>query len=381
MTLRILELGDDTAAAYCGKLFARWGAEVIRVEPPDTPEPALPRKRARERYLHAGKRRVTIDLGAPRGRDLLEQLAARCDITVFDEPPDVVDCLGLLDLGGDTGPGVRVSVTPYGLSGPNRDWQATTATLLAHGGYTFLMGDPGRAPLTMPGHYVEYQAGQFAYIAALSAHLGRQARGEAAGPLDPTRIEISMFEVLATLSQFTTVMWSFGGRIRSRHGNKWENLHPTTLYQVKDGWFGLNVLPRFWESFAMMIGHPELIEDPRFATNPDRMEHADELDEYILDALGEMTPLEILHAAQETWRVPVGAAMTFEDLLGDEHLAARGFWREADALGADGRPLRLPGAPFAIIGDERPAERALEPAGASTLALLDPAEDAAGGRR
>ena len=367
MGLRILELGDDTAAAFCGKLFARWGAEVIRVEPPGTPAPATSAERARDRYLHAGKRRVAIDLKTSAGRDLLEGIATRCDIAVFDEPPEVVDRLGLLDLGGEDAPGVRVSVTPYGLSGPNRDWQATTATLLAHGGYTFLMGDVGRAPLTMPGHYVEYQSAQFAYLAALSAHLGRQARGGGA----PIRIEISMLEVLATLSQFTTVMWTFGGRIRSRHGNAWENLHPTTLYPVKDGWFGLNILPRFWEPFAMMIGHPELVADPRFATNADRMEHAEELDEYILDALGEMTPREVLLSAQDTWRVPVGAAVELQDLLDDPHLDARGFWRSVEGeAGADGSPLRLPGAPLAIVDDVRPLEPATEPPGTSTHAIL-----------
>jgi len=182
--MRVLELSDrEEAAAYTGKLFARWGAEVIKVESPDrrTPELAL------DHYLNGGKRRVALDYRDGGSRATLERLAASCDLVITDVPARDVEAFGLLSLGGGgaaggtRGPRASASVTPFGLSGPYRDYEATPATLLALGGYTWLMGDAGREPLTMPGNYVHYQAGNFAYVALLASWL-RARRSPAAPP-------------------------------------------------------------------------------------------------------------------------------------------------------------------------------------------------------
>src|SRR5690606_11367345 len=105
-----------------------------------------------------------------------DEVLAASDILVTDLPArDVID-LGLIETaGGDTL--VRLSITPFGLDGPYRDYEATAATLMAIGGYTYLSGDPGRAPLTFPGRYPYYQAGTYAYIAALASYLHRASGG------------------------------------------------------------------------------------------------------------------------------------------------------------------------------------------------------------
>src|SRR5205085_7827168 len=110
-------------------------------------------------YLNEGKRVV-----AP------EALASACrdaDVVVTDASPQEIEERGLLDPGR-----VAVAITPYGLEGPRRDWKATAATLLAEGGYTTLMGDQGRAPLTMPGRFPWYQAGSIGYWSSLAALWG-----------------------------------------------------------------------------------------------------------------------------------------------------------------------------------------------------------------
>ncbi|MPZ99538.1 MAG: hypothetical protein GEU80_09440 [Dehalococcoidia bacterium] len=348
MSLRVLEVGGGPAAGYCGKLFARWGAEVIAVQRAE-PLMASPADRSLDHYLHHGKQRVALDYTREEGRDLLDRLAGQCDVLVTDEPARIIEPLRLLEAGEAGPPAVRVAITPFGLDGPYRDWEATPATLLALGGYTALMGDPGRAPLTLPIRYLEYQSGQLAYTAALAAHLGGRSVPDA-----PTVIDIGMLEVLASLSQFTTVMWTYAGRIRSRHGNRWENLHPTTLLPCADGWYGVNALPAFWPAYCYLIGHPELVDDPRFASNADRMEHADELDAIAFEAFEGKTRRQLLAEAQEQWRVPIGAALTFPELLEDDHLAARGFWEAADV---DGKRVRMPGSGFRLAGRRsEPAE-------------------------
>jgi crotonobetainyl-CoA:carnitine CoA-transferase CaiB-like acyl-CoA transferase len=270
---------------------------------------------------------------------------------------------------------VRTSITPFGLSGPYRDWQATGSTLLALGGYTWLHGDIGRTPLTMPGNYPHYQAGSYAYTASLAAEL--QSRGEVGGRGEtggsgetggrgeagaaPARVEVSTMETLAGLHQFTFVMATHAGTVRSRHGNRWENLSPTGLLPCKDGWWGMNVLPNFWEPFALWLGIPELLSDPRFAENRERVEHSDELEEVLAGFFAEMPPKQVFKDGQEIWRVPVGYMMSLQDGLEDPHMNERGFWRPAG---------RSAGSPFQFVGSPPPEERPAVAPGADTDAVL-----------
>ena len=351
---RVLELSDrEESAAYCGKLFARWGAEVIRVERPSRPAP----DRAADLYLNDGKRRVALDWTTEDGRAALDEVAATCDVVVTDASArDALDG-DLLALGGGQIRAV-VSVTPFGLDGPYRDFEETPAALLALGGYTWLMGDPGRAPLTMPGRYPYYQAGTFAYIAALATLLGR--------PEATRQIEVSVLECLASLHQFTDTMWVDQGRLRSRHGNRWENLCPTTLLPCADGWFGMNVLQTFWMQFALMLGHPEYTEDGHpWALNDGRLQHEDEVEAAVIDALGSWPRERILREGQETWRVPIGAAATLGEMLEDRHLVEREFWQP---LGGTG--LRTAGTPFRFVGEAVPEERQPVAVGADNVELL-----------
>lgn len=360
--MRVLEVSDkEEAAAYCGKLFGRWGAEVIKVESPSRPVP----RDSLDIYLNGGKRRVGTDLHDPDDLARLRSLAAAADVLITDHAPSVIEEVGLLGLPA----AVRVSITPFGLTGPYRDYEATASTLLALGGYTWLMGDPGRAPLTLPGNYPYYQAGTFAYIAALAAWLGGPEHDA------PVRIDVSVLECLAGLHQFTDTMYLFGGVVRSRHGNRWENLAPTTLLRCHDGWYGINILQNFWFPFAQMIGRPDLASEGPFATNSGRMAAQDELEEIIVKALWDKKCKDIFREGQEVWRVPVGYAASLQDMLDEPHLNARGFWRDLP-LG-DGRVVRTAGPPFRVVGEPVPEESAPEPPDSSEAVWTQPAKSRA----
>lgn len=352
--IRVIELGGEPAAAFCGKLFARWGAEVVRVEDATQAADDSTAAAALDVYLNRGKRRVALDWSSASGRELLGRLVARSDILVTDLAPAELEALDWRTLGAANASVIRCAITPFGLTGPYRDWQATPANLLALGGYTHIMGDAGRAPLTKPGHYVEYQSGTLAYTATLASHL--------AGTPGGTTIDISMLEVVASLSQFTTVMWTHGGAVRSRHGNRWENIHPNTLYPCKDGWWFPCVVPPFWEAFAHMIGRADLIEDERFETNDGRMENWEALDAIVIEATKDRTMEELATEGQETWRVPVGVQRGLQDALDEGHLGMREFWQDAE------QGIRLPASPFRYSSEGLPAEpahsEAVETAGA-----------------
>ena len=327
---RVLELGGY-AAAFCGRLFAQSGYEVVRVEPP-VPPPAWVSQTAMDLYLHPGKRRVRTD-----DRGLIAELAARADVVVVEaEGADALDELGL----DSWQTPVKTAITPFGRTGPKRNWRATPHVLLAMGGYTNLMGDPNRAPLSLPGHYVEFQGGGFAFTAANACRIA----GE------PNTIDVGMLEVVMALSQFTTVMWHCGGVVRSRHGNDFWSVVPTNLFRCADGWVYVNIVPSFWDAFTVFLERPELLVDERFKTNETRMQNRDALHALIAAAVITLAKAEIQRRAGEC-RIPIGVVQSFDDVLADAHLAERDVWQ---TVAGPTTTVRSPRPAWHIHGEPRP---------------------------
>jgi formyl-CoA transferase len=356
--MRILEFGDNIAAGYAGRLFALAGHEVIRVDRPARTFDHIADE-ALDRFLHTDKQRPGIDYTQPAGRQVLNDLANWADVVVTDVLPAVLDQLDWDSLGAANPTLVRVSITPFGLTGPYRDWSGPGPVLLAMAGLTHIIGDPDREPLSLPLHYAEYQSGQYAYVTAGALLLHRLRSGDGGRHV----VDVSMLETVMSLSQFTTVMWTCSHEIRGRHGNRWANMHPIGMYRCSDGWFLVNVVPGFWQPFAHMLGRPDLLTDPRFSTNTVRLQHRDELDAIINERLGGFTMAELMELGQRQFRVPTGGAMTFAEILDSEHLAARGFFREVN--GADGRIFRMPGSAFRTIGGDPQGPGYWRPPGSS----------------
>ena len=303
---RVLEIGGF-AAGYCGRLFAQSGYDVVRVESQPS-SPGWVSQTASDFYLHAGKRRlITSDPG------LIAKLAAEADVVIAEAA--TADALAALGFSAWQTP-VKVSITPFGTTGPKRNWQATSSVILAMGGYTNLMGDPDRAPLTLPGHYPEFQSGAFAYTAANACRIAKQK----------DTIDIGMLEVVMALSQFTTVMWHCAKTIRSRHGNDFWTVVPTNLFRCVDGWAYLNIVPTFWDAFAVFLKRPELLIDQRFKSNDLRSQNRDALQTIIAVTIVQMTRSEIEQRATEC-RVPIGVVQTLSEVLDDPHLSQREFWQ------------------------------------------------------
>ncbi len=328
---RVLEIGQY-AAGYAGRLFVRAGFDVVRME--EQSQPAWASPDAMNTYLHAGKRRVDA-------WSQLEKLAEAADIVICEaSSADEVDSLGFDNLPCD----IKVAITPFGRTGPKRNWHASANVILAMGGYTNLMGDEGRQPLNLPGHYLEFQTGAVAYASAAST-LFAQRRSVA---------DIGMLETLMSLSQFTTVMWHCAGEIRARHGSDFWTVAPSDLFRLRDGWVYVSIVPTFWDPFIALLATPELVIDERFQTNDGRRAHRVELRTIIARAFAELSRAEIEERA-ETYRVPMGVVRTMDDVLAEAHLEMRGFWESLTTT--SGEVVRSPGLPFNL--DDR-ARRAYQ---------------------
>jgi crotonobetainyl-CoA:carnitine CoA-transferase CaiB-like acyl-CoA transferase len=330
---RVLELGG-IAAGYCGRLLARAGHDVVRAEA-GPGAPGWASSAAMEAFLHAGKRRVSTADGG-----LLAELAGAADVVVAEARcASEIEALGLDDWKAP----VKLTITPFGRSGPGRDWPATPHVLLAMGGQTALMGDPDRAPLSLPGHYAEFQTGQYACTIINACRL--------AGIRDD--VDLSMLETVLSLSQFTTAQWHCLGLERTRHGNDYWWVAPMNMFRVRDGWVYVNVTPDFWDAFTVFLGHPELTLDPRFISNERRRENREALHAVIRAAMAPMSRAEAERRAAEC-RIPVGAVRSFEEVLTDPHLGARGFWETVTI--PDVGTLRRPGSAFRFHRDAADGE-------------------------
>lgn len=320
---KILEIGAYSAG-FVGRLFVQNGHEVTRIE--SARPPAWASAEAMTAFLHAGKERIQA------GPKNFAALASAADIVILEASS--ADHAASFGFDQWTTP-VKVVISPFGLTGPKRNWRATPHTLLAMGGYTQIMGDAGRAPLSLPGHYVEFQAAQFAFTAANACRFSNESK----------LIDVSMYESLLALSQFTTVMWSCAGRVRSRHGSDFYWVVPSNLFRCADGWVYINTVPTFWDAVTLFLELPELAIDPRFSDNDLRMQHRDALHQLISKALISATKREIRERATAA-RIPAGVVQTFGEVLADEHLAQRNYWQEVTAL--DGKNLTSPSLGFQI---------------------------------
>ncbi|HVC43432.1 MAG TPA: CoA transferase [Candidatus Binataceae bacterium] len=186
--LRMLDLSDDKGA-LCGKLFADMGADVIKIEPPGgcltrRIPPFLEDQPGPDRGLYflayeAGKRSVTLNLESPAGRALLGELAARADFIVESFPLGRMEALGLgYDAIAKINPRlIYASVTPFGDTGPGRDYKTADIVTWAAGGAMYLMGEPGQPPIQMSLPQAGLHAGGEAAVASMIAHYARGADG------------------------------------------------------------------------------------------------------------------------------------------------------------------------------------------------------------
>ncbi len=186
-------------------------------------------------------------------------------------------------------------ITSWGIESPWAERPASSLTLYAAGGWMPLVGDPDREPLAPPGSQVHFIAGLFATVAALS----RFARPET-GSLAPGLTGIAMLESAVATMIYDTVAFQYFGQLRGRVGNRYSYNQPTIVtLPCKDGYIGIHAaLHGQWFALSHLIGHPELVHDPRFASPSERGRNIAELDTYLLPWLAQRTRYQLYHELQ-----------------------------------------------------------------------------------
>ena len=358
--LRLLDLSQGIAGPYCAKLFADLGAEVIKIEPPNgdrsrgmgpfpNDEPH-PEKSGLFLHLNTGKKSVTLDLDQGSGQALLKKLLENADVLVESDSPAEMAKHGLRysDLRSDYSNLVCVSITPFGLTGPYKDYGGNSLTAMAMSTIMYNTGDPDREPLTTGGAPAEYIAGIHAWIGALAAlaYRDNESRGQ--------QVDVSLADAAACADEYNAAMYGFQGAIRRRFYSRHVFGYPMDIMTCKDGHVvfvpGAGGFPQRGLSaegavspMALLMGDPELDQNPLFQSGQERMIRWREVDDLIQPWLDGHTKDEIVEMAQAL-RMPFAHVPTVEDLVESDHLQARGFFQTIDHPEAG--ELTYPGHPF-----------------------------------
>ncbi len=351
----MLEYCSTHSGAYCAKLMADLGAEVIHVEPPGTGDDARrcapfpgdvpdPEKSGLFLFLNTNKLGITLDPETPRGREIFERLASNVDVLVEDQAPGRMEAMGLgFEDSRKRNPGlIWASLTPFGRSGPRKDDKAYPLNV-AHAcgqGYVLPLPAPSldRAPTMIGGKCTEYDPGQTASLAVLSALFARARTGR--GQL----VEISLQEAALAMLRVEVVTFPNHGNLSSRSG-PWTERLITMMFSCKDGHIIMvTPLEHQWESLMKLIGNHEWFENKRFSDG--RMVRAED-PQAMLDRIGrwmeQYDKKEICRRGQEL-SIPITPINTSEDVVHSEQMKEREIFVEMEhpALGR----LRIPSAPY-----------------------------------
>ena len=353
--VRVLELADGVAAAYCGRQFALWGADVVvleaeggspfrRMGPCFETETGAGPESLLWQAVAANKRAISLSHACPHAEGLLD-LLGRADVLVTDWDAGDFDRWGLslADL-RERLPGlVLVSVSSFGLDGPYAGLVGSELVVQALSGYAGLNGEKGRAPLKAPGHILGYTCGVSAFVAALAALISRLDTGR--GRL----VEASELETIAAILPLLRIEYT--GVHPERDGG------PSTVvrtHRCRDGWVTFIPPPedQLGDYGAVLGVEDEEWPQPVEGENP--ITRTRRLLPFLARRVRDKTTDEVFHGLLER-RIVCGKVVEPAELLADEHLAARGFFRTLHYPQVGELPFAGPAARLGLTDAAPPA--------------------------
>jgi succinyl-CoA---D-citramalate CoA-transferase len=341
--LKVLELGQLIAGPFAGKFFADFGAEVIKIEPPEGDPLRKWRKVHRGTSLwwyvqNRNKKSVTADLRLPEGQEIVRRIASDSDVLIENFRPGTLEKWGLgyesLAAGN---PGlVMLRLSGFGQSGPYRDRTGFGAIAESMGGLRYVTGFPDRPPVRPNLSIGDALASLHGVIGVLMALRHRDAKGK--GQV----VDVALYEAVFNMMEGALPEYDLFKEIRERTGSNLTGIVPSNTYLTHDAQhvvIGANA-DSIFKRLMRVIGRGDLADDPALADNAGRSRRADELDAAIGAWTGERDAAEVLEALNEA-RVPSGKIYSMADIAADAQYLARDMVRQVQL--ADGTPLRVPG--------------------------------------
>lgn len=351
--LRVLDASRVLAGPFCGQLLGDLGAEVIKVERPGSGDetrtwgPPFFHETGLSAYFlscNRNKRSVTLDLSRPEGADLVRRLARTCDVVLENFRPSSAVRLRLApaDLHALHPRLIVCSLSGFGRTGPWADLPGYDFAIQALSGLMSITGPVEGPPSKVGVAVTDVLTGLYAAAAILACLHARTTSGHGYA-IDLALLDCALAAQVNVAQAFLT-----SGTVPARQGNAHLQIVPYQAFATADDWLILAVgNDGQWRNFCRAAARPDLGNDPRFAANPDRVRHREELIPE-LETLLRTRPLQEWERLLTEAGVPHAAVWNYQRLFADEQVAARGM--KVTVRDPQGRPVDLVGSPFHIAG-------------------------------
>ncbi|MBS7791231.1 CoA transferase [Roseococcus sp. SDR] len=321
--LRVVDLSRLVAGNMLTKMLSDQGAEVIKVEPPAGDSLRAWKVGGVETSWKTwcrNKRSICLDLRQPEAIAVVKRLTETAAIFVESFRPGVLEEMGLapeslLALNPRL---VIVRVSGWGQTGPFAHKPGFGTLVEGYSGFAAINGYADRPPVLPPMFMADAYAGLMGSASTLIAlrHAERTGQGQV--------VDLSLFEPIFSVLEPQMANYRITRKLKPRTGSRSTNTAPRNAYQTKDGgWVGLSSSTQaIFVKLMKSIGRPELVEDPRFRTNSDRIRHIEDIDAVVRDAVAQLTMKEAL-AQFDRDGVTIGPIMDVAGLETDHYVAGR----------------------------------------------------------
>lgn len=342
--IRVIEVGQLLAGPFAGCMLAYFGAEVIKIEPPEG-DPIRGWRVLEDgtslwwRSIGRNKKSITLDLKKTEAQKIARQLIDTADVVIENFRPGVMEAWGLgpEDIKKTNPKIVYARISGYGQTGPYASKPGFASVCEGMSGFRYVNGFPDQAPVRPNLSIGDTISGIHAALGIALALLERERnKNNPEGQL----VDVALYESMFNLLEAVVPEFDGAGVVRQPSGTTVTGIVPTNTYRCKNrkyvviGGNGDSIFQRLMQA----AGHPEMASDPRMANNAGRVQHEAEIDYALATWCLSKDSDEILSTLEQA-RVPAGPIYNVEDMFADPHFNARGMFESVEI---NGKPLKIP---------------------------------------
>lgn len=325
--IKVIDLTSALNGPFCTMILADYGAEVLKIEPVNGEQCRTWGPLDEESgesgffcYVNRNKKGATLNLKSEKGKELFFKLVKDADVLVENYKGGVTERLGIdYETVKKINPTIiYASGSGFGQYGPLKTRPCYDVVAQAMGGMAELTGFPDSIPTKVGPSIADHVAGIYLAVGVLTALVHRERTGEG------QQVDVAMLDTIFSLLENSLVKYTMGGYIPTRNGNIDPSISPFDLFECKDGFIAIGVgNDRLFDTFCHTIGHTELLEDPRYATNDLRCQnYQPDLQNVIRDWSKDYTKGEIEKIMDEAG-IPCGPVLNVKEAIEHPQIQAR----------------------------------------------------------
>ncbi|RKL61245.1 CoA transferase [Thermoanaerobacteraceae bacterium SP2] len=344
--VKVLDLSRVLAGPYCSMILADLGADVVKVEMPKKGDdsrafgPFVNGESAYFMSINRNKKSITLNLKAPKGKEIFKNLVKKFDVVLENFRPGTMERLGLgYDVLKKINPGlIYAACSGYGQTGPYTDRPAYDAVIQAMGGLMSITGFPEGRPTRVGASIADITAGLFTTIGIMAALVKRKSTGEG------DMVDIAMLDSIVAVLENAIARYEITGKVPGPIGNRHPSITPFESFRVSDGEIMVAVgNDDLWAKFCQAIDKPELIDEPKFKTNPQRVENYDALKPILQSVMAQKSVDEWILILEKAG-VPCSPINTIDRVVNHPQVMARDMIVKIHHPTAG--EIKIPGSPL-----------------------------------